>query len=290
MGFVHRRDASPVPGAPTMAPDMNRVEVTGDVGTLRFPAMCARCGAPPAGVLPLSKMFRRTYDNSDARTRYLHAQVSVPFCRSCVAAHDAARRPPDPRVLRRLCNRWLLSCLPYVVPIVVIVWLGSKLAPSGIEAVASRDVTGMLVWGGILAFLALSLWGFVRLVLAGRNALIADYDPGPDELYPENPNDCYVEFARGPLGINCILPGAPTPTLASVDFGDEKFELLASNRRAFRFANPEVGAAFAAANAERVWDPASPRAVRTRVANYVILALFMAFGLFLLVRDLMTGR
>lgn len=259
---------------------MHRIEVTGDIRTLRFPDICACCGAAAAGALPLSKMFRRTYSQSNHRTEYLFGYASVPFCQGCIAAHEAARRPPDPRVLRRLRNRWLLASLPYVVPIVALVWLGANIGATAVDAVVSRKVPDLFIWTGVVAVIALGVRGLVRMVLAGRKNLIADY--GGD------PNDQYVEVARGPLGINCILPGPPTPTLASVDFGDETFELVASNRRAFTFANPDVAAGFAAVNADRIWDPASPRAVRTRRLNRVLVALVLASGIFLLLRDLLT--
>jgi hypothetical protein len=260
---------------------MHRVEVTGDIRTLRFPEICAHCGAPPAGALPLSKMFRRTHTASNRPTEYLFGFASVPFCGACIAAHEAARRPPDPAVLRQLRNRWLLASLPYLIPIVVLVWLAGRIAPRAVDAVVSGSRPDIFVWGGIILVIALGVRGFVRRVLAGRGMLIADHDG--------DPNDQYVEVARGPLGINCILPGPPTPTLASVDFADEQFEIVAPNRRAFTFSNPDVAAGFAAVNADRIWDPTSPRAVRTRRANYVILALVMTLGLLVLAWDIIAN-
>ena len=98
-----------------------------------------------------------------------------------------------------------------------------------------HELVESLVWAGVLGFFGLLFLMFVRLILAARNNLIADYQG--------DPNDQYVEYARGPLGIHCIVPGPPTATVGAVDFADEDFELFAKNRRTFTFTNVDVATA-----------------------------------------------
>lgn len=267
---------------------MQQVEVTGDIGKVLFPALCASCGARPAGTLSLSKMFRHTYTHtrSSARTEYRYQTVSIPFCQPCISAHESARRPVDPGVVRRLRNRYLITLLPYVIPAAIIIWLGGKFGPQEIAAITARDLADALIWGSVLFLLAIALWGVLSRALAGRHALIADYVRGPDDVVPENPNAYYVEFAHGPMGIHYVIPGAPTSILASVDFADEIFEIVASNRRRFTFQNATFADAFTAINAERIWDPNSPRARRTRWVSTIIIVLVLVVGLVLIFRDM----
>jgi hypothetical protein len=252
------------------------VEVAAGLHEVRLPELCASCAAPPVGTLPLTKLFRRTY--SDSPTQHLFGTVHVPFCLACLQAHEAERRAPDPVVLRRLRNRWLLRCLPYVIPVVVLTFLLGRILPSALDAVTAANRVELLVWVGVVGFLALCLFGFVRLILNARRDLVADFGGAA--------NDQYAEVVRGPLGITCVLPGPPTRPMSAVNFADENVELLGRNRRTFTFANVDVATAFAAANAELVWQPNSPRAVRLRWANRVLIGLVLGVGLVLLLRDL----
>ena len=120
-----------------------------------------------------------------------------------------------------------------------------------------------LVWAGVLGFFGLCLLMFVRLILVARRNLIANWNG--------DPNDQYVAYARGPLGVHCVIPGPPTATVGAVDFADEDFELFARNRRTFTFRNLDVATAFAAENADLVWDPNSPVAVRARWGRNVVI-------------------
>lgn len=256
-----------------------QVELAGGLGEVRLPDLCAHCAGAPAGTLRLHKMFRRVH--RDSPTTYLIDGLSVPFCRDCIAAHEALRQPPDPRELRRLRNRWILSTLPYWIPIGVLSWMIVQFLSNVRGAIVAGDRIELLVWLGIVLLLALGLLAFLRHVLAGRRRQIADHGGDPD--------DQYVEIARGLLGVTCVLPGPPTPTLAAVNFSDEDVELFDRNRRTFTFTNLEVATAFAATNADLVYLPNSPRAIRARWGRNVVLALVVGVGLVVMLMELMGG-
>jgi hypothetical protein len=250
--------------APVDAP--YRVEIAGPLAEVRFPPVCARCAAPPAGKLALTKMFRHT--DSDGPTTYVFGAVAVPFCGDCLAAHARERRPPEPRVLRSLRNRFLLRLLPYVIPVAVIAFMIKEFLRPTLRAFTKGDVTGALLYAVPVVFFALLGLMFWRLVLKAREQLIAPYQG--------DPNEQHVEVVRGQFGIHCIIAGPPTSTLAAVDFGDEDYQFFEANRRTFTFANPEVGEQFAAVNAGLVWRPDSPsarRASRLRHAALVAIAV-----------------
>jgi hypothetical protein len=262
-------------GQPDAPAPPKRVRIAGDIADVRFPAECARCTAPPAGALAVTKMFRRVPSESPAY--HVYATVRVPFCRDCLAAHERERVPPDPRVLRKLRNRWLVRCLPYVIPIAVILYMIGQFVPAALRGLAGGNLTSAMIYPGVVIFFGVLLLMFVRLVLAARRDLVADYDG-----YPHGQ---YVEFVRGPLGITCVIPGPPTSTLAAVDFGDEESELFEPDKRSFRFTNHVVREHFAELNAELVWRKNSPRARRARLARRVLLVVLAAVGAAFLVAD-----
>ena len=265
------RDVAPPPFAGALAGARYPVEIAGALADVRFPPLCARCAAPPAGSLAVTKMFRRTH--SDGPTTYVFGAVAVPFCGECIAAHARERTPPDPATLRSLRNRFLLRLLPYVIPVVVIVYLLGQFGGEALRSLARGDATRALVFSIPVAIFGLLFLMFARLVLKAREQLIA--------AYQGDPNAQYVDVVRGPLGTTCVLPGPPTATLAAVDFDDEEFQLFEANRRTFTFANPLVGEQFAAANAGLVWHPDSPsarRATALRHAGLVVLGVAAALA------------
>ena len=251
-----------------------RVEIAGALAEVRFPALCARCAAPPAGTLSVCKMFRHTH--SESPTTWAFAAVAVPFCAPCIDAHHAERRPPDPKTLRKLRNTFLVRLLPYVIPVVVIVYMIKEFLRPTLRELREGDLTGALIFSiPVLIFSALLLM-FWRLVRKARQDLIAPY--GGD------PNAQYVEFVRGHFGATYVIPGPPTSPLAAVDFTDDEAGLFEGTRRTFTFANPAVGARFAAENAALVWHanaPAARRATWLRHALYVGIGVAVAVGLLL---------
>lgn len=259
---------------------MHHVEVVGSLDDVSFPELCARCAAPPAGTLPVEKMFRHAHQYSDAPTYYVFATVRVPFCRDCLAAHARERRPVDPGVLRALRNSWIIKSLPYVFPAGVALFFLWIFVPLAVRAAAAREREDMLIWLGVSLFFALLLWIFTSMILRARWGLIADYQG--------DPNDTYIETVRGLVGGSCIIPRPPTPTLAAVNFTDDISAPFDPDRRTFTFTNAAVATAFASTNAELRWDPHSARARRGVWMRRVVIAGLALLGLWFAARDLLA--
>lgn len=271
-------------GAPG-AQGAHRVEIAAPLGEVRFPNLCTRCaGTPPAGALNVTRMFRRTH--SESPTTYVFDVVRAPFCADCLARHAAEHRPVDPAVLRKLRLTWALKVLPYVLPICVIVFFLIKIFQATTRGLGrSTDVS---IWAlalgfGIFAFFALSLLSFVHLSLkAGRPLIAHDRTTNADEDY--------VEIVPGLFGAQYVVPGPPTSTLGAVSFSDEEFMMFESNKRAFTFTNSVVAEQFAALNADLVWTPDSPRAVRGARKRYAaVVAVIVIGGAYVLWELLLAG-
>lgn len=254
-----------------------QVELAARLREVRFADRCVRCAAPSAASVPLVKLFWRA--RADDTRRQVIETVAVPVCAACAAEHAGARRAPDPAVLRRLRNRFLLRTLPYWVPIGVIVWLLVQMGPAAIDGMGGDDPWERLLWLGVVLFFGLCLAMFVRLVLVARHGLVAEQAGGA--------HDGRVEIVRGPLGITCVLPAPPTPVLAAVDFGDEDDALFERSRRTFTFANLDVATEFAAVNVERVHDPNAPAAIRARWARTALGVLVVGAGVVLWLWDVL---
>jgi hypothetical protein len=274
-----RRDVARTPlGAPA-APGLDaggpyRVELAGALADVRFPPLCARCATPPAGTLAVSKMFRRV--SSESPAYHVHAALPVPFCAPCLQAHEAERRPPDPKTLARLRNTFLLRLLPYVIPVFVIVFMLKEFLRPTLRELGEGDVTSALLFSIPVLFFGALLLMFWRLVRKAREGLI-----GP---YTGDPNAQYVEFVRGHFGATYVIPGPPTSPLAAVDFTDDESGVFEGTRRTFTFANAHVGRAFEAANAALVWHPDAPPARRARWMRHALLVglgVAVAIGLIL---------
>lgn len=262
----------------------HQVELTGALEDVRFPTLCASCGAaPPAGDVPLEKMFRRTRYRRPST--YAFARLRVPLCRDCLGAHERARRPLDPAARRAMQRQWLVRVLPYAIPIGVQLFMIGQFAPQALAElpglVATPPRWDAVIWLGaaalFVAFLAMFLWLAVR---AGR--------PLTTGVWTE-PDATHVQTTPGPLGSTYVVAGPPTPTLAAVDFTDERVELFAPDHRAFTFASAAVASQFAALNAARAWDPASPRVRRARRAETVVVALVVAATAVAIVLDFVRG-
>lgn len=101
------------------------VELPGRPGDLRWPDLCANCGAAAAERLPIAKAFVRrrlfTTRRADDPFRFAVVRFDVPFCGSCASRHHQLAVPLSP--VRRV-----LTFLPslYVIPVVlsaVGIWL-----------------------------------------------------------------------------------------------------------------------------------------------------------------------
>ena len=269
--------APAAPPVPLTAPARQRYKVTGPVGTVRLPSVCACCGAAPDGTLRIHKMFRRT--DSDSPTRYLFGTLDAPFCAACRATHDRQLTPIDPKVTRRLMMEYGLKILPYLFPIAIALFLLTKVVPIGLKTVRDYGILRWETWLGLglVAFFGVVLLGFVHLVREARTLLIGGTQ--------EDPNDTYVRLVPTPVGGHFIIAGAPTPVLASVDFTDDTSELFDGERHVFRFTQPEFGAQFGALNAARLWDGRSAVAQRNRGWRRMVFWLVLVVGAALTVYD-----
>jgi hypothetical protein len=277
---IRPADAGPMPAAPDAPADPARIRVVGPLHTVRFPDACARCGATARGTLRLEKMFRRTY--TDAPNTYLFAALDIPFCDACRDQHARELPPVDPAVLRKLRWAFVGRCLPYVIPIVVLVWIIPKFVAPVVRSFRSDGLDwGTLLGLGILAFLGLCLFGFARMVLAARQSLIAPY--------AGDPNDTYVRMVPILIGGSAVIPGPPTSVLAAANFTDDRGELFDGERHVFTFGDPVFASQFAALNADRLWSGASPRARRGRWLRKVLLIALVLFGAAALVLEWWQG-
>ena len=280
MDSVSARPAERSAFAPPARIAPTRVKVCGPLHGVAFPDACARCGAPAHDTLRVDKQFRHTY--SDSPTRYELARLHVPFCDGCRAEHARLLQPVDPAVLRRLRWTFVLRCLPYVVPVGVLLFLTSKmLVPFG-RTLFGPPGLEMLIGAGVLGFLGLSLAGFVHLLLKARHDLRAD-GPGTD------PNDNYVRVVPILLGGTAVLTELPTPVLAAANYTSDVAELFEGERHSFTFADPVFAAQFAALNADRIWDASAPKAKRARWLRTVTIAAVLLFGVYMLVMDWLHG-
>jgi hypothetical protein len=248
--------ASQMSGAPGA---MHQVNLVGDVEHARFPAMCARCCDTPAGTIPVVKLFSRSRE--DGPTVYHIARASVPFCQTCIGEHVREEQPVDPRILRKLRLRWAVSVLPYVIPIVVIVFMLSQFLPQGLRDLGTGDAAGAAIFLGVAGFFGLLLLMFLRLCLKAGRPLVHDAGRAPT----------YVRVITGALG-RYAIPVAPTTTLAAVDFTDDVSDTFEPERHDFRFASGTIAQEFAALNADRIWQPSSLRAQGAQIARWVMYA------------------
>jgi hypothetical protein len=265
-----RPDVATTPGDPAS------VMVVGPLRHAEFPPLCARCGAEPAGTLPVTRLFWRAPHESPGY--YLTGGVEVPFCAPCIQAHRAETRPVPAEVRRRLLRAWLVKALPYLLPLGVNLWLVSVLAPNLLRALRpGGDRLEVLVWGAATAFFALLALAFFRMIRTAGSALIAD--PA------DRSAGSYVQVERGPLGCRFIVPGEPSSVLRAVTFTDDRSELFDAERHMFTFENREVADQFAELNAERRWDPRSGGARAARALRWTLMAGIVLGGLYLMVRD-----
>ncbi|HEX7242534.1 MAG TPA: hypothetical protein VF263_19750, partial [Longimicrobiaceae bacterium] len=252
-------------------------EVVGALHHAVFPEMCVRCGWPPQRTLPVTRLFRRTSDDS---SRYVVASVSAPFCAACIQAHESEVRPVDRDVRRRLLRKWLVEALPYLFPLGANLWFLTIFVPKLLASLAEPgDLVETLVWGGVSAFFGLLALAFFRMAMAPGRSLIVD---------PADPSrGSYVQVERGPLGSRFIVPTEPTTALRALRFSDDRSEAFDAERHRFTFENAEVGAKFAELNAHREWNPDSPRARTAAALRWSIVGAVVLAVLWQLLRDLL---
>ena len=280
MDSVSAHPTGPPAFAPPARIEPTRVKVSGPLHGVAFPEACARCGAPARDTLRVDKQFRHTY--SDSPTTYELARLRVPFCDDCRAEHARLLQPVDPALLRRLRWVFVLRCLPYVVPVGVLLFLMSKMLPRFGPMLFDSPGPDTLIAAGVLGVLGLSLAGFVHMLRKARHDLRAD-GPGTD------PNDNYVRVVPILLGGTAVVTELPTPVLAAANYTTNVGELFEGERHTFTFADPVFAAQFAALNADRIWDASAPKARRARRLRTVTIAAIVLFGVYVMLKDWLIG-
>jgi hypothetical protein len=250
-------------GQATHVDDSAGIEVVGPPQAAAFPPLCVNCGAAAGGAVRITKVFRRY--SEDPAFPYGVYSLNAPVCAPCKELHRSQAQPPDPVVRRARLRRWFWDALfPYSLPLTALAVITYIVGPPLIPEIARNSgIPSALIWGGVGAFFALlMLIFFIAFVARGRYQLIA---------VPTSPESSWhAQIDRGPLGARLILPVEPTTIVASLDFSDNVGDILAGQRHRYWFRNINVGAQFAEANANRVWNPRSPRA-RISLALWVIL-------------------
>jgi hypothetical protein len=226
-----------------VAPNPNRVELTGALRSLRFPSRCANCGAATTERLAVRKVFGR---NSGFRRRvfsrgyqgYRIDTARVPYCPACIAQ--------DARERESLASRWrarlrgmLIRGLPAVFPLGFAVFLLGTIRPAAHPGEAT---------GAFERALAL-LCG-----LSGAGLLVYGWWDTRD----------------------CMVPKQTRVTLA-FDFSPDVSDLLdRSRRRVYTIRDAPFAQEFTALNRDRVWrpDPVVERAEgRVWIACMIFLVL-----------------
>jgi len=197
--------------------NVHRVELTGPLRTLEWPALCPRCGSAAADRIRVEKVFeritmRRMRDEDDP-TKYVIARVDVPFCAACAAEH---RRSVRALSGWQRIRSWLASI--FVIPVVgSLVGFALFVRPlaigSGDSTILIRPTLPQLVF---LAFLL--PWSVWMLWLVTRRLRVP----------------------------------APTHVATTFDFSDDLAGIFSRQRRAYAISDPVFYDAFVRANAERV--------------------------------------
>ncbi|MDF1503586.1 hypothetical protein [Roseisolibacter sp. H3M3-2] len=278
------------PFGPPAPAEPSRIRLTGPVGAVKLPPLCANCGADARGTLRVEKRFRRTSRNRP--TRWLHPRLDVPFCDPCRAAHVAELPPIDPAAVAKLRWQFVVRVLPYVIPIGVILWMipvvlapatRSVLEPGGL---APRLPSGEWNWGlamaaGIVGFFGFCLLGFLALVNRARHDLVAaDASGGAD---------AYVRRARVLGGDHAVFLQPPTSVLAAANFSDDRAELFEPEHHLYTFRDPHFADRVRALNADRAWSGKSARARWARSARNALFAVFLVVAGFAILNDWTNG-
>jgi len=227
-----------------VAPNPNRVELTGTLCSLAFPNRCANCGAATTERLPVRKVFGRSsgYQRRAFSRKYIGYRIDtarVPYCPACIA-QDARERGSLASRWRSRLRGMLIRAFPAVFPVGFAVFLLTTIQPPAHadNAAAGFERALALLFGlsgaGLLAY----AWWDTR---------------------------------------NCMVPRQTSVTLA-FDFSPDVSDILDhAQRRVYTMRDPTFAEAFTALNRERVWNP-DPRAVRAEMRVWIVCAVFLAIG------------
>jgi hypothetical protein len=220
---------APVPAsgeAGSLVPHTHRLTLRGEPGSVRWPALCAHCGAAASGTLTCSKAFRRT--QYDGPAGYVITSAEVPFCAACIERHRAEMKPP-PRWLQlaaNLASHEMLGTVMLTATTLFVGYLGLKflLRPEWVGA-------------ALLLALAAVFGSFARL--QGRQAWQA------------------TSYLRIP---------AQSEVTRAFDFSDNVASAFEPPRFVCTVRDARFAAALRALNLEREWKRDSPSARADRQA------------------------
>ena len=226
-----------------VAPNPNRVELTGPLRSLGFPNRCANCGAATTERLPVRKVFGR---NTGYRRRvfsrgyqgYRIDTARVPYCPACIA-QDAREREPLASRWRARLRGMLIRGLPAVFPVGFAIFQLSTIE----HPIYPAEVTGSFERALALLF-----------GLSGAGLLAYGWWDTRD----------------------CMVPKQTRVTLA-FDFSPDVSDLLdRAERRVYTIRDAPFAQEFTALNQDRVWrpDPVVERAEgRVWIACLIVLVL-----------------
>lgn len=217
-----------------------RVEMVGGLGALRWPSLCAACGADSDDRLVVRKVFvrprSRTRRGSSYR-RHVIASAHVPYCASCTERHRAL--VPQRSLARDAWNMlW-----PVLIPMFGSGWfflLSSRIA---LEEQRHGSLAFKYVWGVPALFGLIFLW-------------------------------C---IAIGWWSSRVLRVERQTDVTRACDFSDDVSWPWERERRIYALANERFARALADANAHRLWTTDDDRrSSRTFNAALVIGAIAIA--------------
>jgi hypothetical protein len=199
-----------------------RVELTGGLSSLAWPAICANCGGPTSERLTVRKVFLRPRYRGRRRrgvTRYHVTAAQIPYCAACGTRH----RDLTPH---RSLSRNVLGIIftPLLIPIVGSIIMGT-IALRAVRGISPSEPHALLAWGVPALFLAICLWSLL----------------------------CAWEMTRADR-----VERQSDVTMAC-DFSDDVSWFFERQRRIYALRNETFARALADANRDRVWTPDDDR-------------------------------
>jgi len=222
--------------------------LTGSPWELRYPGLCACCGAPaPArSVVAIEKV--REHCDSDGPTTYSVEEIRIPFCDACARRHEL-------EVQRVSLATRMLRCLREPV---VIAGFGSSFMlylfmPAFVENLFRADLVGIAAFGAVLAFFGWIAWGSFRTAYDKTHHL-------------------------------SVTP--PTSVTRAFDFSGDVSDMFEGHRREYTLANAEFAEAFRFGNQARQWNPhggaakiAHRKRERFKKVAYVVIGAVVLWAL-----------
>ena len=206
------------------------------VGPPAYPDLCAGCGVPAQARLTIEKVFERN-SSDDTPRGYVVDEVRVPFCLTCIEKHDreVGRITRMSRMLLCFRSSMMISALGAGL-------FAGLLAQGARERAMYGDMTSVVVLGGLSALCVLAAIGCTR--------------------------SAYQETRR-------FAVPAQTSVTRCFDFSDDLSAPFDLPRRAYTSLNPAFSEAFHVLNRERVWNPASPQAIRASRHRGIVMAILL---------------